>query len=193
MRKTSKPQKMRGKYYCRLYKRLNGGKYHQILVPLKTSNKLEANKRMIFVRQAEAAILLGEKVTFPWQNGTNNVAIMNYTITNAVEDYVKYKKSERLKDTTIDRIEIALRNFVKILGKNYAVLNITIKNIDSFKCYFTNTVRHSPTTLNSNLTMINTFIVWLYDRNKINAIPKIVKIKVGKKLPRYVNDEEWKK
>lgn len=190
---TGKPYKMRNKYYCRLYKPIGGGKYHQILVPLKTSNKLEANRRMIFVRQAEAAILLGDKVTFPWQNGTNKVAIKNYTVKNAVKDYIKYKQSERLKDTSIVRIEIALNHFINILGRNYSVTNITIKHIDSFKRYFTNTVRHSPTTLNSNLTIVNTFVVWLYDRNKISAIPKIVKVKVRKKLPLYVNDEEWEK
>ncbi len=188
---AGKPIKLKGKYYSRIYIRIGKNNWKEKLIHLGTANKLEADSRMIFIREAESSIKLGKEVSFPWQNNKNRIEIKRYPIENAINDYLKFKASERLKKTTLDRIRIALYHFKNLLGCNYPVAKITIENIDVFKQYYSSVIRHSPNTLNNNLSKINALLIWLYDRNKIDSVPKIAKVKVNKKLPAYITDDEW--
>lgn len=188
---AGKPKEMRGKYYSRIYIPISNGKYKEKLVPLNTSNKLEAESRMVFVRQAEGAIKNGEQVTLPWQNGTNKVQIERYTLTRAIDEYLDYKSAVIKRPSTIERIEYALRYFEHTFGRQKSINDITIEDIDAFIKYYSNNNRHEPTTININLDKIKTMLRWLHDRNKIDTVPKITKLKVGKPLPKYVTDDEW--
>lgn len=188
---AGKPQKMRGKYYTRIYKYLGNKKYKQILLPLGTSNKIEAESRLIIVRQYEAAIKCGAEVVLPWQNGARKAEIIHYNLMTATADYLRYKKAEQLSKSYISRICISLEHFMKVAGSKADVNTIAIEHIDRFKEYFSYNNRHTPNTINTNLDKINAFLWWLNDRNKIDKVPKIIKLRTGEALPKYVTDDEW--
>lgn len=188
---AGKPQKMRGKYYSRIYIPKGNGKYLEKLVPLNTTNKLEADSRMIIVRDAESAIKIGKRISFPWNNGKKRIEIVQYTLSDAIKDYLHFKKSEQLDPKTIERIENALNHFMSVVGAKYTVTDITIEHFDIFKAYFSNGDRHKPTTININQDKIRAFMRWLHDRSKISAIPKIKNLNVGTVLPKYITDSEW--
>lgn len=188
---AGKPQKLRGKYYTRIYKYIGDNKYKQILFPLGTSNKLEADARLIIVRKFEAAIKKGEKVVMPWRNNNGKAEIIRYHLKKASEDYLRYKKSEQLSDSYINRIKIALKHFIQVLGPRIEVNRITIDKIDRFKEYCSGYCHHTPNTINTNLEKIRAFLIWLEDRGKVDKAPKIIKLRTGEALPKYVCDDEW--
>lgn len=188
---AGKPEKRYGAYYSRINIPCGNGVYTQKLIHLGTKNKLEADSRMIAIRQAEGAIKQGLEISFPWNNGSCGIEVVKYDITTAIKDYLYFKQAERIKCTSIERIEIALSHFQNTIGKSFPVKDIKIEHIDLFKQRFS--VNHKPTTINNNLAKIRTFLGWLYDREKIKYIPKISKLRVGRKLPVYITDEEWNK
>lgn len=75
---AGKPERRFGAYYSRIYIRKGKGIYKQKLIHLGTNNKLEADLRMIYVRQAEGAIKKGLEVSFAWQNDSSTVQIVKY-------------------------------------------------------------------------------------------------------------------
>jgi len=190
---AGKPIKLFGAYYSRIYIPKGRTKYREKKIHLGTSNKAEADARWLLVKQAEGAIKGGMDVSFPWDNGEANIKIEKYILKTAIKDYLQYKKSERIKQTSIDRIKIALDHFQSTIGKSIPICDIDINHIDLFKQYYSNEVKHKPNTVNNNLAKVRALLGWLYDRGKIDNIPKITKLRVGTKLPMYITDNEWNK
>ena len=190
---AGKPQKYHGKYYSRINKKLGIGKYKEIRFPLNTDNKRIADSRWFEVKKYEAQIKEhGNNIKLSWQTQSGKTELLEYVMAEAVSDYIEDKKAERLKETSIDRIIVALDHFQAVVGNNYPVSKIQIDHIDLFRQY-SYSKNHMPNTLNNNLSKINALLNWLLDRDKINSIPKIKMIKVPKEDPQYLTDNEWNK
>ena len=187
---AGKPQKYHGKYYSRIYKKLDNGKYQQIRFPLNTDNKRIADSRWYEVKKYEAQIKeYGKNIKLSWQTQSGKTEIVEYTIAEAISDYIKFKQSEGLRDLTIERIEIALNHLITAAGNKLPVAQLSIHHIDLFKQHYKNI--HAPTTINMNLAKIITFFKWLYARGKNENQIHISKLRVAKPLPRYITDNEW--
>lgn len=188
---AGKPQKMHGKYYTRIYKPQGNGKYKQILFPLGVRTKAQAEQNLIILNKYEEAIKNGVKIEMPWQNKSSRVEVQTYSVEDAVNEFLAYKRAEHLRQSSINRISIALEHFMKVVGKSMPVTELTINQIDLFKKYFADT--HAANTMNNNLSKIGAFCRWLHERGRLESLPIIRKIRVGKALPQYITDEEWKK
>ncbi|MFC1527534.1 tyrosine-type recombinase/integrase [Candidatus Neomarinimicrobiota bacterium] len=188
---AGKPQKYHGKYYSRIFKPIGNGKYQQIRFPLNTDNKRIADSRWYEVKKYEAQIKeYGNSCKLSWQSETGKTELVEYTITEAVSDYIGFKQSEGLKDLTIERVEIAINHLVAITGDKLPVNELSISHIDLFKQHYKNV--HVANTININLDKIVTFFKWLYVRGKISVQIPITKLRVAKPLPKYISDSEWR-
>lgn len=180
-------KKLRNKYYARVRK-WDGVKQVEKLIPLKTSNRIEAIERLLQVNRLEKDIKKGIDFSFPWMNESGKISVVRYTLGKAVEEYLIARKAEKLRTGTIDIYKRALNNFINVCGKNLPIENITTHHIELYKRQFqTNTNVYA----NINLRAVKTFLNWLFDNEIISTIPKVKMAKINNNLPSYFTEKEW--
>ncbi|NOZ75953.1 MAG: tyrosine-type recombinase/integrase [FCB group bacterium] len=126
--------------------------------------------------------------SFPWQTGKTFSEIIRYTLKDAVQDYLKSKQADGIREGTVKIYQLGLTHFQTAVGKTLPVREITINHIDQYKAYFLDKIK--PATVNMDLRTIRAFLHWLEERGKIDAIPRI-KIRKENRLPVYLTNTEF--
>ena len=98
--------KRREKWYARvIWFPISGRKERQI--PLRTESKVTARQRLTMVNQVEDEIKelhsRGEKYNFPWMNEDGKRKVEYLTLEDAVEQWLKLRKSQGIASSTIER------------------------------------------------------------------------------------------
>lgn len=181
-------RKRRDKYYARVRK-WDGVKQVEKLIPLKTSNRIEALERLLQVNRLEEDIKDGIDFSFAWMNENQKMEVIRFTLGKAVDGYLKARKAEKLRIGTLDIYERALINFINVCGNNLPIDNISTHHIELYKRQFQS---NSNEYANINLRAIKTFLNWLLDNEIVSSIPKVKMVKINKKLPSYFTEKEWK-
>lgn len=182
---------LRNKYYARVRK-WDGVKQVEKLIPLKTSNRIEAIERLLQVNRFEKDIKEGIDFSFPWMNEDGSTIVKRITLQEAIDSYLIYMKNNGCRETTIERAFYCLKNLTKCLGKQFCIEKICTSHIESFKNNYKEKLTDNG--ININLTRIRAFLNWCKDiREIINKIPNIQMIRVHEKMPSYLNEMEQSK
>lgn len=167
-------RKLRGKYYVRVF--MPGGK--EKLLPTKTGDKkrAEAFKRQVEEREFLVKAKLAEDMT---QTAT--------ALFEAVDEYLRDCRS-RLRDTTYENYELALRNLKECWG-DINLRQMTAAHFTTLRRYLSSRV--GPTSVNIRLRAIRTFLNWLVATGKLESLPgKLATIKIDDQLPKFFTPGE---
>jgi len=179
-------RKLKGLYYARVYLPRPGYRSKEKLISLRTDNKREAAIRRVEVQRHESELKAGMEYSFPWQSGNGLSEVVRLTLDQAIKQYQKARKTDRLRSSTLELYKLALNHFSDVVGCNTPVELINHQHIEKFKEKFI-----AGTTVNIYLRSIRPFLNWLYDRGEIKSVPKISLIKTGKPLPIYLSNAEF--
>jgi len=145
--------------------------------------------RNIEVEKREDDIKAGITISFPWLNEAGTVQVVHLALKDAADDYLKARKSDQLRQTTLNIYREALAHLQSVLKPTFPIENITLIHIDKFKesC----TPGYSPTTINIRLRAIRTFLIWMKDRNLITEVPPIRMLNNGNTSPKYLSNLQF--
>ena len=185
-----------GKYYARI-SIWNSAikKVKPRRVPLRTDVKGTALQRLKKVQKTEPDIKSGiiDNINeyFPWLNCAGKSRIVGYTLEKALSEYLIYLKNNGAKKTTIERASYCLQNLLTVLGRDFCIETISPASIETFKSYYIKKLTDNG--ININLTRIRAFINWCADvKEIIPKKPKVTFIRVPKKHPSYLTEENLK-
>ena len=110
-------------------------------------------------------------------NGTNTSERF-YTLSDYVDKFIRYKKTKKMRDATIDSYRYALNKFIDCIGVDYLVSDINQENIDEFFEYLekhkvSDDKTLSESSIDSNLKSISSFLNWCKVRGYIESLPII--------------------
>ena len=199
--------KRRDKYYARIRK-WNGIKEDEIQIPLRSTFKavaLELLKDQRYgVNKFEADIKSGVigsdmeslKKLFPWLNEAGTSTIVQMTVSEAVEEYLHFRKvALSNKPSTIKRTQQVLNNLIESVCANRPVKGLKASHIQKFMESCKN--RLTETGVHIQMTRVSCFIDWLYDDKRkelglsLDDKPKVYKGKLPKKKPSYLSETEF--
>ena len=180
-------KQMRGKYYSRI-RQWNGVKQIERLIPLKTSNKTDARLRQAQIEKVEKDIKDGMEFEFAWLTKNCRTKVIQFTISDAIEKYNQYRKTN-VRPSTVIRDGVALKSFTKVLGSSKPINKINGSHIELYKKHRVDRSL-KPAGININLRHIKTFLYWCYDEGFSDKRIKIKQLDVGKPLPRYLTESQ---
>ena len=200
--------KARNKFYSKISVRvgnrlLNKRKY--VYVKLLTDKYSDAKKRNVKVNNREQKIRLeirkgyatksdllniNDNTDWSWVKADgSDTAERLITLSNYVDNFLKYKKIKQMRDSTIESYGYALAKFVKSVGSHYLVSDINQENIDDFAEYLHELKvgkdkKLSLSSIDSNLKAVSVFLNWCKVRGYIESVPII-------ELNRPTLDDKW--
>ena len=181
------------KYYCRIQDR----KTIDVLIPLQTSNELEAYSRCRQVNVYRKFIVSGElsveeltnisEIAEWFNHGKSKIAPL--TIGALSKRWLKIKAVDLAK-STIKHNAKNIQTIINVIGdKN--VKGLSIDDIEKFKIARKGQV--CDYSINRELVIFNAFCSWLYDRGFITKLIKIKSIKViAEPRPKYITETQFK-
>lgn len=172
-------RKLRGKFYARIQVK---GK--EKLLPLKTCNKLDAEKRLRLINEREFLVKAGLE---------KDVIIKELpTLNEAVTLFMNGAVNKGLSHNTINAYSNALLQLRIVVGGNVRVDSLSKLNCEQYVAYCIK--NYARASVNSMIKVVNTFFNWLRSNyNDIEFSPRIKEIKVEKKLPEFLLPEELDK
>ena len=186
-------RKLKGNYYSRVLIPRDGMRPREILVSLRTKMKKQAGQRLREMNKNEAEFierfLSGERLRFWWETETQTTEVQRYCLAEAVNDYLRSRKTDGLRDSTLGIYKLALETFQRTVNPSLSVIAINASHIERFKKYLQNSV--SEVTTNIRLRAVKTFLRWLLERGKIKSVPPIKQVNSGKSLPIYLSNSEF--
>jgi integrase/recombinase XerD len=186
-------RKMRGKYYARVYFKLDGD-YKEKLYPLNTEYRTEAEKRRLEVDQNLSIIKSNEFIpSWKSESGLPTLKDANeYKLSQAKDDFLIFRESRFIRVGTLNLNEIGLRRFIEAVSDKL-VSEITIDDIDLFIEYYSLKRERtlSPASINMDLRTLKVFFKWLKKREYINSIPEIEQLPITKQKPIYITNTEF--
>jgi integrase len=159
----------------------------EIKIPLLTDDEKLARKRRMDVERREDDIKAGLKVEFPWQNEEGKVKLIQLTLEDAKELYKDSRKAEGLSKSALGIFTDAANDLMDLLGKNFPVSQIGIKEIDLYKSK--RKEKYTKHTIQIRLRNFKTFFTYLKVRGKIEKVPRIELLKIGKSKPLYLSND----
>ena len=171
-------RKLRGKYYARL--RVNG---REKLLPLKTSHKPDAERRLRLINEKEWLVIARLEVELTLEDLPS--------ISESIDLFIQDSKNKQLSTRTIESYSNALRRFKQAINATKRVDRITKHDIEIMLNYLNE--QYAPTSVNSLVKSINTYLNWLRNKYNIDLPPKIKEIRVEKKLPEFLTPDELDK
>ena len=185
-------KKRRTKWYARIQPWINGVR-KEILIPLKTENKVEARMRIAQIEKVEGDMKNGVEFYFPWlQNNDRRIKVKTLVLSDAIDKFINHRiKSDSLRASTISINRRALNLFMDIIG-NIPIETIALTHLDKFAEYSL-AHNHSKHTVNIGIRTIRTFMIWLFDRELISKIFKIKSLKTNQNEPKYITEVEYNK
>ena len=139
------------KYYSKIAVRVGTNKLNKkkiVYVRLLTDRYSYAKKRNLMVTHREHKIRaeirrgyltksdllnINESTNWAWikSDGTDTIERL-VSLNDYVSKFIEYKKIKKMRDATIQSYTYALNKFVKSVGPNYLVSDISQENIDDF-------------------------------------------------------------
>lgn len=184
-------RKLKGWYYARIYIKDSNGKWKDKLIALNTDQIVQAEIRRTEVRQYEQLIKAGGDFIPSWKSRNGTPEVRQYSLDEAVKDYLKARKGDGLRSGTLEIYKRSFDSFREVVKGKTPVKEITLEHIDRYKTRFTGG-NGNRTTLNMRLRAIRTFLFWLKYRSRIKEVPKIAQVNIGKALPIYLSNDEFK-
>ena len=181
-------KKRRGKYYARVQWRDRSNRMKEKLIPLKTGFKSEAVVRNHEVETVEDLIKNGEEWSFPWFEEDGKLVRLQMTLSDAIEDFYSVKRLDNLRPRTFEAYEQGLGAFMKVIGYDYPIEQISHTEIDQFKAW--SRKRHAPATTNLCLQKIKSFMIYCAEKQYIERHVSVDMIKVKEKPPMYLSDQK---
>ena len=186
----------RGLWYARVIWYFEG-KQKEKQVPLKTTSKVTARKRLSIVKRYADEIkelyYKGEsKKDFAWmvKDGKSDVGYLTFDM--AVENWLNHRKAQGLANSTIERNRSSFDSILGKIGKSIRLTRVTTKMVDDYRDYM---VRrgYKAQGININLRTLTTFFNWAERRDLIMKKPYVDKIKVNDDDYRYFSDTDFAK
>ena len=103
-------RKLKGSYYARVW--VNG---KEKTIPLKTNQIRQASIRRSAVEKYESEIRAGNEIEFPWLND-GQLGIKQLLLSEASEQYIESRKSDQLREHTIQAYALALGHLKDAIG-----------------------------------------------------------------------------
>ena len=179
--------KRRGKYYSRVSWRNNSKKKVEKQIPLNTNKKADAIVRNKEVEKVASTIKNGMNWNFSWQKGGGSTELDQLSISEAVEKFIAVKMLDNLRPSTFNALRQGLDPFVKEVGSDFPIINISISDINIFKSW-SKMRGHSPSTTNLCLQKIKSFLKYCYDMEYIEKEIKIDMLRLKEKPPMYLSE-----
>jgi integrase len=175
----------RGRYFRRVY--LKSKK--PISISLETDSRSIAIIRNAEINMAEPKIKMGEVYIFSWQNDTGEIKLKHKTLAEIGEKYISERRQDGIKESTLSIDDRTLRNLRTVLGGSYSVSRMTQDDIYKFKSAYSE--GWSSAFMNINLRGIKTFLRWCKRKGLIKEVPEIKQIRIAKRLPKYLTNNEY--
>ena len=190
------------KYYSKIAVRVGTNKLNKkkiVYVRLLTDRYSYAKKRNLMVTHREHKIRaeirrgyltksdllnINESTNWAWikSDGTDTIERL-VSLNDYVSKFIEYKKIKKMRDATIQSYTYALNKFVKSVGPNYLVSDISQENIDDFIEYLEHK-NLSLSSIDSNLKSVSAFLNWCKVRGYLESVPII-------ELFRPTLDDKW--
>ena len=179
-----KPRK--GTWYARIQWWKNG-EYNDWRRSLFTKSKVEALLRQKEIQRYESDIKNGLDFTFSWQSKNRSTELKQFKLCDAVEKWLKSRKLDGVKPSTIRRYTFSLKSFMSIVGYTKPLISINTNVIDDYRnrCIEKGM---KPAGININLRAIKTLLNWCEKRDYISTRPYIDMVPVPNKKPLYLPD-----
>jgi len=181
----------RGKWYARS-RWVNNGERIEKLTPLRTSSKVTARERLSEVNKVESDIKDGINFDFPWLSGSTSTKVKRFTLIDAYENWLNFRESEGIRQSTIRRNRYTMIHFSSVVGKSLPLSSIETTTIDTYRNYCIQT-NMKPNGININLRAIKTFLNWCFKRDHIKKCPHVDAVSMPKEMPLYMSDKLFKK
>ena len=105
-------RKLKGNYYARVWIPRDSMRPREILVSLRTKMRSQAGKRLREVNKDELEFmeryLSGERLRFWWETETQKTEVQRYNLTEAVDNYLRSRETDRLRKSTLVLYKISL-------------------------------------------------------------------------------------
>lgn len=158
-------------------------------IPLLTGDEMAARARRLEVERRELDIKAGLEIVFPWQEKQGQTVVKRFSTKQAVKEYLQAREREDIRVSTLNIYQLALKDFMATIGRNFPVQEIGIREIDKYKAKAKG--RLSPTTINIRLRAIRTFLFWLRERQYLESVPRIRLLNTGNSDPIYISNAEF--
>lgn len=184
-------RKLRNKWYARirLYD-VSKGLDSEKLIPLKTDSKATARIRLAEVSRLEKDIKSGISFSFAWLNDIGKTKVIQLSINEAVDKYIKAREIDGVNPNTLVRFKYSIKSFYQVVSKSLPVQRITVELIDRYKMHCSNI--NKPDTINANLSKIKAFLNWCKRKRLISEVPLIETIRIKEKEVEYLTDPQFK-
>lgn len=160
-------------------------------VPLRTKSKVVARERIVEVNKVESDIKDGMEFSFPWDSEDSSTRVKRFTLVDAYENWLDFRKSEGIRPSTIRRNRYTMIHFSSVVGKSTPLSSIETTTIDTYRNYCIQT-NMKPNGININLRAIKTFLNWCFKRDHIKKCPHVDAVSMPKEMPLYMSDELFK-
>jgi len=182
-------RKLKGRYYARVRVPRPGQKPRDRLIALNTEYIREAEIRRSEVRQYEVLIKDGGEFIPSWCNSSGQPEVKQYTLADAISDYLKARRGDGLREGTLGIYCQALNDFGKVVGMRTSVEELTADHVDQFKSRYVDSL--GAVTMNIKLRSVKTFLNWLQERGRIEKRPVIKQLNTGKSMPVYLSNDQY--
>ena len=176
----------KGKYYARVRWQIKGEEKEK-LVPLRTSSEKVAYERLIEVNAVENGIKSGVSFSFPWLSDQTKIKVKRYTLKDASDEWLA---SRNTTQNTLTLNQQGINYFIKYLNKDKPINSIVSNDIIGF-IDFLKSKGLSINTINIHLRTIKTMFSYLLKNERIDKMPFIEQLKVRKKDPIYITEQEF--
>ena len=183
----------RGVWYARVKWYEQGAKYQkEKQVPLRTKSKVTARERLAVVNKVEGDIKEGINFKFPWLNESTLVRVKRFTINDAVDEWIKHRRKNKIRQKTIAINKLGLDYMMICFGKNRP-LN-SIKNSDiRFYIDYLESRANKDTSINIHLRTLKSMMRYYHKMGKVTSVPVIDQRKIPKTDPIYITDDEFQR
>ena len=175
--------KRRDVWYARVKWFVPNAKWQKIKeIPLKTKSKVTARERLSEVNKVESDIKNGMEFSFPWMSDESTTKVKRFTLVDAYENWLDFRESEGIRQSTIRRNRYTMIHFSSVVGKSLPLSSVETTTIDTYRNYCIQT-NMKPTGININLRAIKTFFRWCHKRDLIKKCPHIDSVSIPKEMP----------
>ena len=169
-------RKIGNKYYVRM--RLPGGK--EKTIPTGTGNQREAERKLKIVQDNLFLLKAGLKT---------EAELEEIGLQDAKDRFIKDRKLNGLRQTTIDSYELSLKNLVSVNSPSMPVSSLTKKHVKKMVEKLKED-KLKDSTINIRIRSVNAFTKWLLTEGYILESLSLPVIRVDDPLPKFLTPDE---
>ena len=158
-------------------------------VPLRTISKVTAHERIAEVNKVENDIKRGMEFSFPWSSDSTRTKVKRFTLKDAADQWMS-KREGKLAEKTIELNQDGLNYFLKFIGSTYPLESITTNRVEQFADWL-DEKGLSKTSINIHLRTIKAMFRYYLKVDRLAKIPYIQQLRIPKKEPIYITDNEF--